>query len=259
MFGASATANLSDTARSWLKRLGLPEPDTNAKAAAAPWHHTLAITYAPQYLGDNADGIAIDWPRIPLPDARALLDDSAALGAQVAALLDTETGVPGVTSGTIAEHLRVLGGVTDTDLSVSVSWGRRDTKGRINPGRGRIEARDWTEAEKAALRTGFAVAGIGEARGFDLLGRALDVHLNETNFWRGVPAAVWDYVIGGYLVIKKWLSYREETILGRPLTTDEAREVTTMVRRLTALILLNDELDANYAACRDSAYSWPTT
>ena len=62
----------------------------------------------------------------------------------------------------------------------------------------------------------------------------------------------------GYLVIKKWLSYREEAILGRPLSKDEAREVTAMVRRLTALILLSDQLDANYAACRDNAYSWPT-
>lgn len=103
------------------------------------------------------------------------------------------------------------------------------------------------------------MAGIGEARGFALLGGALDVHLNETNVWRGVPVAVWDYVIGGYLVIKKWLSYREEAILGRPLTTAEAREVTAMVGRLTALILLRDQLDANYVACRDNAYSWPAT
>ncbi len=38
-------------------------------------------------------------------------------------------------------------------------------------------------------------------------------------------ARVWDYTIGGYQVIKKWLSYREHKLLGRPLTTDEAREV----------------------------------
>jgi hypothetical protein len=64
----------------------------------------LAITCAPQYLGDNADGIAIDWPRVPLPNERTPLDTSVALGAQVAALLDTEADVPGVTSGRAAEH-----------------------------------------------------------------------------------------------------------------------------------------------------------
>ena len=40
-----------------------------------------------------------------------------------------------------------------------------------------------------------------------------------------VASRVWDYTIGGYQVIKKWLSYREHKLLGRPPTTDEAREV----------------------------------
>jgi len=257
MLAGAKSANLSTAARAWLTHLGLPDPDTDETVAAAPWRHALAITYAPQYLGDNADGIAIDWPRIPLPDQRELLDKSVALGAKVVALFDTEADVSGVTSGIVEEHLRVLGGISSTNLRVTAGWGSRDSKGRINPGQGKPEPRDWTNTEKDALRSGFAAQDIDEARGFSLLGRAVDVYLNETTFWRGVPEAAWDYVIGGYLVIKKWLSYREEAILGRPLTKDEAREVTAMVRRLTALILLTDQLDANYAACRDEAYNWP--
>ena len=258
MLDGATSANLSAAARTWLKQLGLPDPDGDSDAASAPWHHALAVTYAPRYLDDNADGIAIDWPRIPMPDTRGLLENSAALGKRVADLLDSEVQVPGVTSGSVAGHLRVLGGVSSTDLGVTSGWGRRDKKGRINPGLGRTESRDWSESEKEALRKGFAAQGLGETRGFALLGCAVDVHLNDTTFWRGVPEAAWEYVIGGYLVVKKWLSYREETILGRPLTTDEAREVTAVVRRLTALILLADQLDANYAACRDSTYEWPT-
>ena len=258
-FADSATAaNLSAPTRAWLKHLGLPDPDEDARAATAPWHHALAITYSPQYLGDNADGIAIDWPRIPLPNERVLLDTSAALGARVLTLLDTEIDVSDVTSGKVAEYLRVLGVISSTDLSVNAGWGSRDSKGRINPGRGNIVTRDWTEAEKEALRKGFASEGIEEARGLTLLGRAVDVHLNDTTFWRAVPETVWGYVIGGYRVIKKWLSYREESVLGRPLTAEEAREVTAMVRRLTTLIFLSDQLDANYAGCRDNAYKWPT-
>lgn len=257
MLAGSTTANLSARTRTWLAHLGLPDPDTDATTAAGPWYHALAITYAPQYLGDNADGIAIDWPRIPLPDTRPVFDTSVALGAQVAALLDTEAVVTGVTGGSIEDHLRVMGGISGTDLTVKAGWGSKDSKGRVNPGVGKTTVRDWTDAEKDALRAGFAAKGIDEAHGFALLGRAVDVYLNETNFWRGVPEATWEYVIGGYLVIKKWLSYREEGILGRPLTKDEAREVTGMVRRLTALILLSDQLDANYTACRDTAYAWP--
>ena len=52
--------------------------------------HALAIGYSPAYLTENADGIRRDWPRIPLPASRKAMEASAALGEQVAALLDTE-------------------------------------------------------------------------------------------------------------------------------------------------------------------------
>ena len=42
---------------------------------------------------------------------------------------------------------------------------------------------------------------------------------------------VWEYTIGGYQVIKKWLSYLEEQLLGRPLKKDEVRDVSDIVRR----------------------------
>lgn len=257
MLKASVIANLSTPARNWLAYLGLPDPDNDSWAAACPWYHALAITYAPRYLRDHADGIAIDWPRIPLPKKYSLLERSAALGQRVAALLDSETEVPGVTTGVVAEHLRVLGGISSTDLRVTASWGRRDKRGYVFPGLGKTKLREWTQDEKQALQLGFELAGMEETEGFSLLGQAVDVYLNDTTCWRGVPKSVWEYVIGGYLVIKKWLSYREEAVLGRPLNKNEAREVRGMVRRLTALVLLRNQLDANYVACRDNVYSWP--
>jgi hypothetical protein len=57
--------------------------------------------------------------------------------------------------------------------------------------------------------------------------------------------------------MKKWLSYREHELSGRPLTPDEAREVTHMARRLAALLLLAPALDANYAAAKASATPLP--
>ena len=44
---------------------------------------------------------------------------------------------------------------------------------------------------------------------------------NHIAYWRNVPAAVWTYKLGGYQVLKKWLSYRERKVLGRPLKLDE--------------------------------------
>jgi hypothetical protein len=74
---------------------------------------------------------------------------------------------------------------------------------------------------------------------------------------RNIPIRVWEYTIGGYQVIKKWLSYRERPILGRGLTMDEARTVTEIARRIAAIILMEPALDANYEAVRQSTYAWP--
>lgn len=94
---------------------------------------------------------------------------------------------------------------------------------------------------------------------FEHLGENIcDTYLNEVAYWRNIPARVWGYYIGGYQVIKKWLSYRERGLLGRPLTMEEVREVTNMARRLAAIVLMEPALNTNYQAGKDSCYPWPT-
>lgn len=85
----------------------------------------------------------------------------------------------------------------------------------------------------------------------------MGVFLNDTACWRNVPERVWDYTLGGYQVLKKWLSYREQALLGRPLTVDEVGYVSQVIRRIAALLLLGPELDANYRRVKAEAYAWP--
>lgn len=59
---------------------------------------------------------------------------------------------------------------------------------------------------------------------------------------------MWAYTLCGYQVLKKWLSYRESALLGRPLTGDEAQEFTHHIRRIAAILALHPELDAHYQA-----------
>jgi hypothetical protein len=73
-----------------------------------------------------------------------------------------------------------------------------------------------------------------------------DVYLNAVAYWSNVPANVWTYTLGGYPVMKKWLSYREHKLLHRSLRPDEVREVTAIARRIAAILLLESALDANY-------------
>ncbi|MCY3756524.1 MAG: hypothetical protein OXG96_02265 [Acidobacteria bacterium] len=72
-------------------------------------------------------------------------------------------------------------------------------------------------------------------------GKTFDVHLNEEAFWRNVPAAVWEYRLGGYQVLKKWLSYREHGVLGRRLRTQEVQHFTDTARRIGALLVASSK------------------
>jgi hypothetical protein len=229
-------ANLSPVARAYLAKLGIKNCDKDADTAALTWMHALAIGYSPVYLAENADGIRQDWPRIPLPDSKSALLTSAELGDQIAALLNTADPVLGVTAGAIRPELVKIGVVTrltnqKLNLSLTAGWGHAGQGGVTMPGKGKLETRGYA-ADETPL---------------PLLGQSThDIFLNESTCWRNVPEKVWDFTIGGYQVIKKWLSYREFRMLGRALTPDEAREVTHMARRIAALVLLQPELDKNY-------------
>ena len=64
-----------------------------------------------------------------------------------------------------------------------------------------------------------------------------DVYLNDNAYWRNVPDAVWHYELGGYQVLKKWLSYRERTVLNRSISVDEIEYFTETARRIAAMLL----------------------
>jgi hypothetical protein len=220
------------------------------------------------YRTENAGALRQDWPRVPLPSTAELLRASAALGRQVAALLDTEQPVPGVTSGAIRPELRAVGIVMRVgggalnpaagDLAVTAGWGHAGKGGVTMPGKGKVEQRAYTPDERAAIGSGASALGLTEEQMIACLGAtSSDVYLNDTAYWRNVPASVWDYTIGGYQVIKKWLSYREHALLGRALSTDEAREATHMARRIAAIVLLSPALDANYLAVKQATIPWP--
>jgi hypothetical protein len=236
------TANLSEDAKEYLalRRLG--------KKPEEIFYHTLAVLHSAGYRIENAGALRQDWPRVPMPELGEALLASAELGRQVAGLLDTETAVPGVTQGKPRPELRLLAELNysgNADLRLIGGWGHEGNGGVTMPGKGKMLTRGYRteeELEKPLL---------------DLLGKAThDIYLNDTAYWRNVPEKVWDYTIGGYQVLKKWLSYREHGLLGRALTTDEAREVTHIARRLAALILLQRELDANFQRVKAASHDW---
>ena len=192
--------------------------------------HALAIGYSPAYLSENADGIRRDWPRIPLPAIRKTLEASAALGEQIAALLDTEADVPGVTCGKIAPAIQdrsacmqdsAAADLTRTggDLAITAGWGHFGKEGVVMPAKGKLVERAYDEDEAEAIDAEAAVRGCRpRMSGGCWAGGPRRVPQRRRPTGATFPLNVWEYYIGGYQVIKKWLSYREHEILGRPLS-----------------------------------------
>ena len=63
--------------------------------------------------------------------------------------------------------------------------------------------------------------------------------------------------LGGYQVLKEWLSYRERDLPGRPLTREETRKVAHMPRRLAAIFLMEPALNVNFQVVKNSCYLFP--
>ena len=264
-------ANLSEKARTYLRLLDITDFDSNVDTASLLWLHALAIGFAPAYLTENADGIHQDWPRIPLPGTQTSLIASVALGKQVAALLDTENPVKSVTTGAIRPELRHIatparagGGILNPntgDLAITVGWGHgsNNSNGNVTmPGKGKLIERAYTPDELSAIEEGARATGLTLERALQHLGTTTcDIYLNNVAYWKNMPSNVWRYTIGGYQVLKKWLSYREQSVLGRAITVEEMRELTAIARRLAALVLLESSLDEIYQNVKQSAYVWP--
>ncbi|MGD0073963.1 MAG: type ISP restriction/modification enzyme [Candidatus Binataceae bacterium] len=233
----------------------------NGDGVTSLFFHIVSVLFSAAYRGHNATALRQDWPRIPLPASKTTLLQSADLGRVLADLLDLDAPIRGVTVGKLRPELSSIGPISREgggslnpeagDLDVTVGWGHSGKGGAVMPGKGKIVERDYTAKEREAIAGGAAQLDLSEEQALALLGeRTFDVYLNGLAYWKNIPARVWEYTIGGYQVIKKWLSYREREILGRALRMDEARTVRDIARRIAAILLLEPKLDANYQAVK---------
>ena len=235
--------NLSNAARRYLEGMGLGVEDL--------FYHILAILHDPAYRRTNAGALRMGWPRIPLPnwgddddaDPMATLVRSAARGRKLARLLDPDTPVPGVTTGQLRPDVATIAvpattdgrNMTGDDFAVTAGWGHFGSSSAVMPGQGSIVERTFSQEERLLLDD-LLIAG----------DTTLDVHLNKHAFWHNVPAVVWRYKLGGYQVLKKWLSYREHAVLGRPLKPEEVQHFANAARRIAAILAL----------CSDEVSGW---
>ena len=228
-------ANLSAMAQRYLANT-----DANADDL---FYYVLTVLHDPAYREANVGALRLEWPRIPLPGwpsgeaegAAEALTRSAAHGRKLAALLDPETPLPGVTRTPLRPEIAAIavpcttGGrnMAGDDFAVTAGWGHYGSGDAVMPGQGRTVERAYTPAERTAMPD--ALPALGDT--------TFDVYLNGEAFWGNVPAAVWRYRLGGYQVLKKWLSYREHEILGRKLQAAEVQHFRDAAQRIGTMLL----------------------
>ena len=248
---ASRRPNLSGAAQRYLSRLGVGVEDL--------FYHVIAILHDLAYNEFNADALRAEGPRIPLPgwptpgsagipgsgpgqalpaaDAADALARSASRGRELAALLDPDTPVPGVTQAPLRPEMAAIAvpattdgrNMSGDDFVVTAGWGHFGSGDAVMPGQGCIVERAYTPDERAAL--------VGATHASPLHDHTtLDIYLNARAFWRNVPAAVWSYKLGGYQVLKKWLSYRERSVLDRALIPEEVQHFADTARRVAKIL-----------------------
>ena len=233
--GSQHRPNLSLSAQRYLDNVGAGVEDL--------FHHVIATMHNPGYRTANAGALRMEWPRIPLPGwpdgaagAAEELAASATQGRELAALLDSDTPVAGVTTGSLRPGLATVavpkttdgGNMAGDDFAVSAGWGHFGTGEVVMPGQGRIVEREYSADERTPLAD--AVTTLGNT--------TFDVYLNDRAYWLNIPEAVWNYQLGGYQVLKKWLSYRETKVLGRSLLPEEVQHFTDTARRMAAILML---------------------
>lgn len=223
--------------------------------------HSVAVMHAPQYRRENAEAFRMNWPRLPIPASKRAFESSSQVGNRLVELLDPGVAIPIVTKPLLTVGVPTASQGNELhDLALTARWGHRTATRSgiaIMPGQGQVRLRAYRSEEREAMAEGARARGMEPADVFRLLGETTcDVQLNGNAYWANVPMNVWRYKLGGYQVIKKWLSYREKDVLGRALRFDEVLYVTEMARRIAAILLMGPELDANYRAVVADAIDW---
>ena len=208
------------------------------------FYHVISTLHDPAYRLVNAGALKMEWPRIPLPGwpdgkaegAATALAESAERGRELARLLDPCARVPGVTEGTLRPEIAAVAvpstidgpNMSGDDFAVTARWGHYGVGEAVMPGQGRIEQRKYTADETNALSEVVRLYG----------DTTHDIYLNDRAYWRNVPSAIWHYKLGGYQVLKKWLSYREQKVLGRALNPEEVAYFAEVARRIAGILML---------------------
>jgi len=188
------------------------------------FHYAYAVFHSPTYRSRYAEFLKIDFPRLPLTGDvvlfRALCEKGAAL---VEAHLLRKTSL---------RDIAPLGFPERGNNEVAKGYPKYEADNPHPPTPSPILGEE--EKIKAASSSPLSAP----ERGFR--GEVGRVYISKTQYFANVPADVWEFHVGGYQVLEKWLKDRRE----RTLSSDDVTHYQNIVIALQNTIRLMSEIDA---------------
>ncbi len=201
----------------------------------------LAATHAPKYEAEHHASLKTDWARIPIPRDCNLFRSMVDAGDRIALLLNPLLEATDVIVELVGNEFASLGAIRRID-------------GRELAGADLCVTRNYFGAAKGDWRDRAPAPGEQWCERWSSC--TGDLYLNDDVFVQHVPEAVWNYELGGYPVLKKWLGGREAGRRGgKPMTADEAEQLQSIVRRIAALLVLHGRLDDLYERAAPDAFT----
>lgn len=211
--------NIRDDWLTAARAAGLDGDDT--AVGDTVFYALIAVMYAPTW----ADAIGTDhddFAPVPLPADPDALTAAADLGRRLSCLADPLTPVTGVTIGHLDPRYGPLA-APDATRPTDLTAGNRNAGGR------------WTRDDGGTAGT---------------------VWWDHDHGWHNVPARAWEFTVGGFPVLTKWLGYRHHA-RGVTLTGDDIVAFTHLVRRIAAICDLASECEDMYQAALDHTLEPP--
>ena len=166
------------------------------------FHYAYAVFHSPTYRERYAEFLKIDFPRLPLTSDRALFKALAEKGEELVAL-----------------HLMESPALNQLITGFPVAGSNEVGRVRYT------EPRPKEETSEVSKDLG----GLTPGR----------VYINKTQYFEGIEPAVWEFQIGGYQVLHKWLKDRKD----RKLTFDDLFHYQKIVVALKETMRLMEEID----------------
>ncbi len=187
---------------------------------------------SPTYREKYKEFLKIDFPRVPYPTDAETFWQLVALGGELRQIHLLESPVVNrfitqypIAGENVVEKVRFIpdsppyeGGVADASADGVVL------------------------SESSELRDGHGAENHPPATAVPLLrkeGSLGRVHINDTQYFDGVPETAWNFHIGGYQPAQKWLKDRK----GRTLTYDDIRHYQKVIVALNETDRIMKEID----------------